>query len=98
MATLFISYFENADKGIASDLLGNTTITTSTSSAAASAAMPASTQIVCAFSDVAHYVTFGSGTPTAAAGTGFYLPANTQREIRVKQDGTALKVAGITLA
>jgi len=98
MATLFVSYFENADKGVASGLLGNTTITTSTSSAAAAAAIPASAQIVVVASDTAHYVTFGAGTPTAAAGTGFYLPANQQREFRVRQSGTALKVAGITLA
>jgi peptidoglycan hydrolase-like protein with peptidoglycan-binding domain len=98
MATLFVSYFENADKGIASGLLGNTTVTTSTSSAATTNAMPASAQIVCVISDAAHYVTFGSGTPTAAAGTGFYLPANVQREFRVQQSGAPLKVAGITLA
>ena len=46
MATLFVSYFENADKGVASGLLGNTTITTSTSSAVTAAAIPASAQIV----------------------------------------------------
>lgn len=98
MATLFVSYFENADKGIASGLLGNTTITTSTTSAPTTNAIPPSAQIICVSSDTAHYVTFGPGTPVAVAGTGFYLPANTVREFRVQQNGTALKVAGLTLA
>ena len=95
MATLYINYFGGAQFGVASGIGGNTTITTSGTSAASSA-IPGGTQIVGVSSDVAHYVTVGTGTPTAIAGAGFYLPAGGTREFRVDSSGAALKIAAIT--
>lgn len=96
MASLYVNYFADANRNVALGLISNEVITTSGTSAAGGA-IPTGAKIVSVTSTVAHYVTFGTGTPTAAAGTGFYLPANGTREFIVSHDGGAIKVAGITV-
>lgn len=98
MATLYVSYFGSIMEGIAAHPLGTTTITTSTTSAATSADAPAAAKVAFVFSDTAHYVTHGLGSPTASASNGFYLPANQGRELRINnQTTTGSRIAAVTL-
>lgn len=98
MATLYISYFGAVRDHIAGTPIGSETVTTSTTTAA-SGAVPQAAKAIAVVSDTAHYVTIGSGTPTATATNGFYLPANQIREISVGfNTSTTVKLAAITLA
>lgn len=97
MAALIISYFGSVRRGIACDPIKSESLTTSTTSAA-SAAIPVNAAVALIASDTAHYVTIGAGTPTAAIGNSFYLPANTLRELSVNDVGGTYKIAAITLS
>jgi hypothetical protein len=97
MAALIISYFGSVRRGIAGDPIRSESLTTSTASAA-SAAIPANAAVAAIASDTAHYVMIGTGTPTAAIGNGFYLPANTIRELSVNDVGGTYKIAAVTLS
>lgn len=96
MASLIISYFASVDKEVAGEPIKSETITTSGTSAA-SAAIPSNAVVFSLFSDAAHYVTFGEGTPTAAASNSFYVPANQLHWQRsFVSPGVARKIAAIT--
>ncbi len=96
MATLIISYFGEVADECASTPISSETVTTSGTSAA-SAVIPAGAKVAAFWSDAAHYVTVNTGTPTATATNGFYLPASTTREIRVNKElSAAKKFAAIT--
>lgn len=97
MATLYVSYFGSVDKLVAGDPIKTETVTTSGTSAA-TGVVPSNAAVAAVHSDAAHYVTIGSGTPTAAITNGFYLPANMTREVRTFPAGqTALKIAAVTV-
>lgn len=96
MADLIISYFDNVDKGCAGSPIKSETVNTSTTTAA-SGAIPEKADVAVLYSTVAHYVTFGEGTPTAAASNSFYLPASTQMWLRTYVgEGQTRKFAAIT--
>lgn len=97
MASLIISYFGSVHRGIAGDPIKSESLTTSTASAA-SGVVPTNAAVAVIASDIAHYVTIGTGTPTAAIGNSFYLPANTLRELSVNDVGGTYKIAAITLS
>jgi hypothetical protein len=99
MASLYISYFASVDKECAADPIKSEVVTTSTTSAA-SAAIPDGTAVIKINSDTAHYVTIGTGTPTAAVGAGsFYLAATEAMWLRTQTSNrAALKIAAVTLA
>lgn len=95
--TLYISYFGGVSKDVAFGPVSSETVSTSTSSAA-SGAIPIQAAIASLYAAVDHYVTIGTGTPTATATNGFFLPAGTQRDIAIPNgQGAALKIAAITL-
>lgn len=96
MATLYVSYFGAVDKDVAADPIKAETVTTSGTSAA-SGAIPDGAMIAKVQSDVAHYVTIGTGTPTAAATNSVYVGANEVLWLRVQTSSRAAKkVAAIT--
>jgi len=97
MATLTISYFGSIREGIACDPIKSETVTTSTSSAA-SGVVPANAKVAMLHSTVEHYATVGTGTPSAAIGNGFYLPANQPIPIHVNDVGGTYKFAAVTLS
>lgn len=99
MASLYISYFGNVDKHVAADPMKSEVVTTSTSSAPGGT-IPDGASVIKINSDTAHYVTIGTGTPTAAVGAGsFYLGANETIFLRVSTSSrAALKIAAVTLA
>jgi hypothetical protein len=97
MATLTISYFGSIREGIACDPIKAETVTTSTSSAA-SGAIPANAKAAVLHATVEHYATIGTGTPTAAIGNSFHVPANQPVPIHVNDVGGTYKIAAITLA
>lgn len=95
MATLYVSYVVGVDKEVADGVVGSETVTTSGTSAQ-TGVIPKHAGIAILFSDTAHYVTIGND-PTAAAGNSIYVPANVQREIRIRNYGSqTLKIAAIT--
>ena len=97
MATLILSYLGGASKGVAYDIIGSESVTTSGTSAQ-SAAIPDQAEIVHVYCvDTGHYVKIGSN-PTAAAATGFYVPAATVREFKLKTGMgiSTYKLAAIT--
>ena len=94
MATLILSYLGGASKGVAYDIIGSETVTTSGTSAQ-SAAFPIEAEIVQVYCvDAAHYVKMGAN-PTASATAGFYVPAATVREFKLK---AGMGVSGYKLA
>lgn len=96
MADLIISYFDSVDKGCAGSPIKSETVTTSGISAA-SAAIPVGADVCALYSSAAHYVTIGSGTPTAAASNSFYLPASVHMWLRTYvAEGQTVKIAAIT--
>jgi|ERR1051325_4931405 hypothetical protein len=98
MATLYISYIGAIREHVAAVPFSSETITTSTTSAA-SGTVPQWAKAVSIVSDTAHYVTIGTGTPTAAASNSIYIPANQVRELSIGFDtANAKKIAAITLS
>lgn len=96
MATLYISYFANVDKGVAGDPIKSESITTSGTSAA-SGVVPGNAVVAKIQSEAAHFVTIEIGTPTASAGNSLYLGAGEAQFIRVRSAGRSdLKIAAIT--
>lgn len=97
MATLYISYFGNVDRGCAGTPLSAVTITTSGTSAATAANIPVTAKVACFRSDAAHYVTIGNGTPVAAAANSVYVPASETFWLRTYvAEGQSVKIAAIT--
>jgi hypothetical protein len=94
MADLYVSYFGDVSKGVATGPKGSQVVTTSTSSA--SGTTPEGSKVAALFSDTAHYVTTGD-SPTATIGNGFYLPASTLYWVDLEQ-GLGDTIAAITLA
>ena len=96
MASLIISYFTSIDGQSLGIPLGSEVIETSPASAAASA-VPNGAMFASVRADVAHYVAFGDGTPTASLATGFYLPANETVYLRTfVAAGQTKKIAAVT--
>lgn len=98
MATLYISYFDNVDLGVAGFPISSTTVTTSGTSAA-SANIPVTADVAFVYSDAAHYVTISRDgeTKAAAANNSFYLPAGVNMPIRTfVATGQAVKISAIT--
>lgn len=97
MPSLIISYFASVDKGAAGIPLGSETVETSDTSAA-SAAIPSGASVASVWSDAAHYVAFGDGTPVAAEANGFYLPAGERVLLRTfVASGQTKKIAAIAV-
>lgn len=97
MATLYVSYYGSVDKGVAGDPIKSEAITTSAASAA-SGAIPDGALIACVSSDASHYVTIGTGTPTASAANGGVQFANNPLWLRVQTASRAtLKLAVVTV-
>lgn len=97
MATLYISYFGSNQSGAIDGIIKSETITTSAITAA-SGVVPTSAQYAQITSTAAHYVTIGTGTPTAAATNSVVQGANLAITLRVN-NGTgseAQKIAAIT--
>jgi hypothetical protein len=101
MATLYISYYGGADKGVAVDPIGAEALTTSGTSATISGVVPDGTGIIKFNSDAAHYIDLDIGTPVAAAGRvggSSYVAANEVFWLRTASASrAALKVAAITV-
>ena len=96
MATLYISYFGSVDKLCAADPIKSETVTTSGTSAA-SGTIPDGAVVAQIISDTTHYVTIGTGTPTAAATNSAVQFANTPLWLRTQTSArAALKIAAIT--
>jgi hypothetical protein len=74
MASLIISYFASVEKEVAGIPLCSEALTTSAVSTAAQP-VPAEAAVAKIYSDTAHYVSFGDGTPAASKDNGFYLAA-----------------------
>lgn len=89
MATLYVSSFGGTEKGVASDIIGATTVATSGTSAATSAAVG---PIVKLYSDASHYVVSGAN-PTATETNGSYLSAGETLWLKVPYGH---KIAAIT--
>lgn len=92
MASLYISYFGGVADECARSPLGSEVVTTSATSAQ-STANPEGGIVAMLFSDTAHYIAEGAN-PTAAAGSGVYLPASTALWLSVKG---GYKLAAITV-
>lgn len=97
MATLNISFFGSVDKYCAGDAMKSVQLSTSASSA--NTDVPAGAVVVSMFSDAAHCVMIGTGTPVAAIGVGSSLiPANGEAWRRIQTSNrAALKLAAITI-
>lgn len=95
MATFYVSYFGAVDQLCAGDPISSETITTSGTSAAG-AVIPAGCKVLQVVSDTSHYVTVGTGTPTAAAANGALQFANSPLWLRVEPRGASLKIAAVT--
>lgn len=97
MATLYVSYFGSTKDGAVGSIIGSETITTSGTSAAGGA-IPLHAAFAQVYATVAHYVTVGTGTPTAAAGNSFVQGANLAPIIRIENGlgQGAKKIAAIT--
>lgn len=96
MATLYVSYYGSVDKLCAGDPIKSETITTSGTSAAGGT-IPDGAMVACIVSDTSHYVTIGTGTPTAAATNGGIQFANSPLWLRIQTaNRAALKVAAVT--
>jgi hypothetical protein len=91
MATLYVSYIGGVQDMVAKDPISTVTVTTSGSTAKTAAAAPDEAKIAVIFSDAAHYVNTGAqASVTAAASNGIYVPANTERHLRINPgDGIA---------
>lgn len=97
MATLYVSYYGSVDKLCAGDPIKSETITTSGTSAAGGA-IPDGALVAMIVSDASHYVTIGTGTPTAAATNGGVQYANVPLWLRIQTASrAALKVAAVTV-
>lgn len=84
MANLYVSFIGGVENGVASKVIGSTTITTSGASAKTAAAAPTGASIAIISSDAAHYVAFGpQATVTATATNGIYVPANESRPVAI---------------
>jgi len=100
MATLYISYFDNVDLGVAGFPISTEAVTTSSTSAA-SGNVPVASDVCILFSDAAHYVTISRDGETKPATTtnGFYLPANVQMPLRTfVTTGQVVKITARTVA
>lgn len=96
MATLYISYYAGGDAGCASDPIKSETVTTSVTSAA-SGTVPPNAVMAMIVSSAAHYVTIGTGTPTAAASNGGVQFTNVPLWLRISSASrAALKIAAVT--
>lgn len=97
MATLYISYFGSNRDGAIDSILYSETVTTSAVTAA-SGVVPTNAVFALITSTAAHYVTLGTGTPTAAAGNSVVQGANLAITIRLNngQGKAAQKFAAIT--
>ena len=95
MTSLIVSYFASVDKECLGIPLGSETIDTSAGSAVSNP-VSANAPIAQVWSDVAHYVTFGDGDPTASEATGFYLPAGARALMRTfVAQGQTKKIAAV---
>jgi|GEM_PF-4189875 len=100
MATLYISYFDNIDLGVAGFPISTETVTTSSVSVS-SGNVPETSDMCLLFSDAAHYVTISRAgeTKPATATNGFYLPANVQMPLRTfVTTGQVVKITARTVA
>lgn len=100
MATLYISYFDNVDLGVAGFPISTETVTTSSTSAASNN-VPVNSDVCILFSDTAHYVTISRDgeTKAATATNGLYLPANVQMPLRTfVTTGQTVKITARTVA
>lgn len=97
MATLYISYFGSNRDGAIDSILYSETVTTSAVTAA-SGVVPPDAVFAQITSTAAHYVTLGTGTPTAAAGNSVVQGANLAITIRLNngRGKAAQKFAAIT--
>lgn len=96
MGTLYVSYFGSLhDSGGVGNIISSETITTSASTAAGGT-IPSHAAWAQCFSAVAHYVTVGTGTPTAAATNSVVQPTALPIMIRLDIGNTAKKIAAIT--
>jgi hypothetical protein len=95
--TLYISYFGGVSKEVAFSPISSETVSSSTTSAAGGT-VPQGAGIASIYAAADHYVTIGSGSPTATATNGFFLPAGSTRDIAIPNgQGNALKIAAISL-
>lgn len=100
MATLYISYFDNVDLGVAGFPISTETVTTSSTSNASNN-VPVNSDVCILFSDTAHYVTISRDgeTKNATATNGLYLPANVQMPLRTfVTTGQTVKITARTVA
>lgn len=91
MASLYVSYFAQVENNCASAPLSNEIITTSGTSAQGGA-IPASAAVAMLYCETAVYAALGAA-PTAAAGTGTYVPGGTPFWLDLKNHGSEIIAA-----